>query len=216
MAHVGLVPALLGWLDARLVGACPVQQSVAEQLAVPEHPFVRAQVVDDVAVVEDRLSPRRELQARRECAGLLRGAEAVAGKAVGPLVGAAERLRPEPLDEPGREQAGHATAHGAQPAAFPPQLGDLAGREEPVPGERDDNLEVARLERARGLGFALTPAQQLALGQAQLGVGVERGGHATSKRVGWRSRKRSSSRALRMRSAALMRSAGSNSSKTCA
>ena len=215
-AHVLLVAVLPRRLKARLVRACPVEQPIAEQLAIAQRPLVGAQVMDDVAVVEDRLATRRELETLGELAGLLRGTKPVAREAVGPLIGAAQRLRPETLHEPRLEQARHASAHSAQPAALPPQLGNLPGRKKPVPSKRDQDLEVARLKRARGPALALTPAQQLALGETQLGVRVQRRGHATSNSVGCCVRKRSSSRAARIRSAALTRSSGSNSSKTCA
>jgi hypothetical protein len=214
--EVLLVAALSGRLVARLVRARPVQQAVAEQLAVAQHPLVRAQVVDDVAVVKDRLTPRRELQSGRELAGLLRRAEPVAREAVRPLIRTTQRLRPEALDEARVKQARHPPADHAQPASGPPQLRDLAGRQKPIARQRDEDLEIARLQRDLGLALALTPPQQLALGESQLGVRVQRSRHATSKRVGCRARSRSCSRALRMRSAASTRSAGSNSSKTCA
>lgn len=121
--------------------------------------------MDDVAVVEDRLAAGCELQAGRELAGLLGCAEAVAGQAVGPLVGAAQGLWAETLDERGLEETRHSAADGAQTSALPPQLGDLAGCEEAVARERDEDLEVARLECDVGLRRALAPFEELALGE---------------------------------------------------
>jgi hypothetical protein len=135
-------------VDPSLVGTEPVDQVIADQRAVGEHPGVHLEVVLDDAVLGDMAGPplgfRLDVGAI-ETPSALSELEALAVELVDPFVLSLGKARAKARDPAGGGHSQKPPLRSVKRAPGPPLVGDLARQEERVAPESAEDFQVPAL-----------------------------------------------------------------------